>query len=153
MERYGVEMNEREIAEFLARQGHGVLSFGGDEPYGVPISFGYDVLENRCIFQLVFSADSKKRAALDASVAVSLTTYEWNDVDDWRSVILNGSLVSIPNDTPDAVDAAEIFAECASLVSLSVFNEPTDELDVEWYELSIESMNGRESPVRESTYE
>jgi nitroimidazol reductase NimA-like FMN-containing flavoprotein (pyridoxamine 5'-phosphate oxidase superfamily) len=58
---YGEEMDEKEIAEFLTDQGHGVLSIGSTEPNGLPLSFGYDVIENRCIFQLLFGPDSEKR--------------------------------------------------------------------------------------------
>jgi nitroimidazol reductase NimA-like FMN-containing flavoprotein (pyridoxamine 5'-phosphate oxidase superfamily) len=128
MTAYGVEMTGKEIAEFLTRQGHGVLSFGGDEPYGLPISFGYDVLGNRCIFQLVSDADSKKEAALEQTNAVNLVAYEWNDVDDWRSVIITGRLSPILDDSPEAIDAAGVFAEYASVASLSVFDKPLSEL-------------------------
>jgi len=146
MQEYGVEMTDKEVAEFLTRQGHGVLSFGGEDPYGLPISFGYDVLANRCIFQLVSDADSKKDAALMESTRVNLVAYEWNDVDDWRSVIITGELSPIPDDSIDAVDAAGIFAEYASVASLTVFDKPLSELAVVWHELDIEELTGRHSP-------
>lgn len=146
MQKYGVEMTDKEIAEFLTRQGHGVLSFGGEEPYGLPISFGYDVLDNRCIFQLVSDADSKKEAALAHSSTVNLVAYEWNDIDDWRSVIITGQLHPIPEDSPDAIDAAGIFAEYASVASLTVFDKPLSELTAVWHKLDIEEMSGRQAP-------
>jgi nitroimidazol reductase NimA-like FMN-containing flavoprotein (pyridoxamine 5'-phosphate oxidase superfamily) len=143
---YGVEMTDSEIATFLTRRGHGVLSFGGDVPYGLPISFGYDVIENRCIFQLVFHEESEKQARLEESPAVSLVTYEWTDPSDWRSVVITGTLHAIDEDTPEAIEASEIFAEYASVTGLTVFEQEAPELDPEWYELEIEEMKGRHSP-------
>jgi nitroimidazol reductase NimA-like FMN-containing flavoprotein (pyridoxamine 5'-phosphate oxidase superfamily) len=144
---YGVEMTTKEIAEFLTRQGHGVLSFSGREPYSIPISFGYDVLENRCIFQLVSDTDSRKEGALEQSNAVSLVAYEWTDIDDWKSVIITGKLFSIVDESPEAVDAAEIFSEYASVTSLTAFEEPLSEMTAVWYELDIEEMEGRQAPT------
>lgn len=146
MEDYGVEMTDKEVAEFLTRQGHGVLSFGGEEPYGLPISFGYDVVDDRCIFQLVSDADSKKEAALTESSRVNLVAYEWNDIDDWRSVIISGELAPIPDESIDAVNAASVFAEYASVASLTVFDKSLSELTVVWHKLDIEEMTGRRSP-------
>jgi nitroimidazol reductase NimA-like FMN-containing flavoprotein (pyridoxamine 5'-phosphate oxidase superfamily) len=146
MQGYGVEMTDEEVAEFLTRQGHGVLSFGGETPYGSPISFGFDVASNRCIFQLLSDGDSKKDAALTESDRVNLVAYEWNDVDDWRSVIITGELSSIPEDSIEAVDAATIFADYATVASLTVFDKPLSELTAEWYELDVAELTGRQSP-------
>ena len=41
------EMTDEQIADFLVRQGHGVLSFGGERPYSLPLSFGYDADTDR----------------------------------------------------------------------------------------------------------
>jgi nitroimidazol reductase NimA-like FMN-containing flavoprotein (pyridoxamine 5'-phosphate oxidase superfamily) len=149
MDTYGVVMTDEEIGSFLARRGHGVLSFGGDVPYGLPISFGYDVLNNRCIFQLLFDEDSKKAAYLDSSSAVNLVTYEWDSADEWQSVVIDGELSAIPDDSPEAVDAAEVFAEFATVVGLSVFDRPVEDLKSGWYELDIQEMSGRKSPAME----
>lgn len=146
MDDYGVEMTDEEIDEFLMRRGHGVLSFGGDRPYAVPMSFGYDASENVCVLQLVNVERSEKQRHLDESSAVHLTTYEWHSVDDWQSVLIEGHLSPIRNDTPDEVDAAEIFSEYADTVGLSIFNRPATELEPEWYELRIETVSGRKSP-------
>lgn len=143
---YGIEMATDEIAEFLTRQGHGVLSFGGDVPYGIPLSFGYDVLDNRCVFQLLSGPDSKKQTALAETDTVNLVAYEWHAVDNWRSVITTGQLLPIDPNTPEVVKAAEIFAEYGSVVGTEVFNRPLEELTSTWYELQIEEMSGYKSP-------
>lgn len=144
---YGIEMSATEIAEFLAHQGHGVLSFSGDKPYGLPISFGYDPIDNRCIFQLVSAPNSRKQAYLDESDAVNLVAYEWNSVDDWRSVVIDGHLTMIEDGSSAALEAAKVFAEYGSVVGLQVFNKPLDELDPEWYELEVTDMQGYKSPI------
>ena len=144
---YGIEMSDGDVAEFLTRQGHGVLSFGGDVPYGLPVSFGYDVLNNRCIFQLVFHEGSEKQARLDESPHVSLVSYEWKGPDDWRSVVITGKLSPVEDTDSAVLDASEVFAEYASAAGLSVFDRPADELDPEWYELRIDELNGRHSPA------
>ncbi|MDY6819400.1 MAG: pyridoxamine 5'-phosphate oxidase family protein [Halobacteriales archaeon] len=144
---YGVKMSDTEIAEFLVQRGHGVLSLGGDVPYAIPISFGYDVADHRCIFQFLFNPESKKRDYIDANDNVSLVSYEWTSPDDWRSVVIDGRLVHIDEGTPEALAASKIFAPYASTVALSVFNRPVTELDPEWYELEIDEMQGRQSPL------
>jgi len=146
----GVEMTDEEIAAFLTEQGHGVVSFAGDRPYSLPISFGYDVLEHRCIFQLVFHEESTKRERLADSPRVSLVSYEWHDPDDWRSVVVGGELRRIDDESPAAIDASEVFAEYASIAGLSVFERPVTDLDPEWYELVIESTSGRQAPAVDS---
>jgi nitroimidazol reductase NimA-like FMN-containing flavoprotein (pyridoxamine 5'-phosphate oxidase superfamily) len=143
---YGVEMSDEEVASFLARRGHGILSFGGEVPYGLPISFGYDVLNDRCVFQLLFGEDSKKATYLGESTAVNLAAYEWETVDKWRSAVVDGDLSAIPDDSPEAVDAAAVFAEFATVVGTSVFDRPLEELESDWYELSIRERSGRQSP-------
>jgi nitroimidazol reductase NimA-like FMN-containing flavoprotein (pyridoxamine 5'-phosphate oxidase superfamily) len=54
-------MSDEEIGSFLARRGHGVLSFAGEVPYGLPVSLGYDVVNERVIFQLLGAEDGVSR--------------------------------------------------------------------------------------------
>jgi nitroimidazol reductase NimA-like FMN-containing flavoprotein (pyridoxamine 5'-phosphate oxidase superfamily) len=146
---YGVEMSDEEIGSFLARRGHGVLSFGGDIPYGLPVSFGYDVVNERVIFQLLGAEDGKKAAYLDDSSAVNLVAYEWEGVDEWRSVVVDGELSAIPDDSPEAVDAAAVFADFATVVGAPVFDRPLSDIESNWYELSADESSGRQSPRAE----
>jgi nitroimidazol reductase NimA-like FMN-containing flavoprotein (pyridoxamine 5'-phosphate oxidase superfamily) len=146
-ERYGIEVADDEIAAYLTRQGHGVLSFGGEVPYGLPISFGYDVLENRCVFQLLFDVESRKREYVERADRATLVVYEWVDPDDWRSVVVDGRLRRIGPGSPAAVDASEVFAEYASVVALTVFDRPVTDPDPEWYELRGDELTGYQSPT------
>lgn len=146
---YGVDMSREEVAAFLDRQGDGVLAFGGDLSYAIPISFGYDVAENRVIFQFVFSPGSRKRSYIEAGEDVTLVVYDWAAPDDWRSVLVTGSLAPIEPESPAAVAASEVFAPRATAISLAGFEHPAEELDPQWYELAIQEMQGRQAPVVE----
>ena len=144
MDEYGIGMTDEEIGAFLERQGHGVLSFAGEDPYGLPVSFGYDTLQNRCIFQLVMGKDSQKKARLDESDSVNLVVYEWQDVDDWRSVIVTGRLTPVEDVTSEITEAVEVFSKFATVTTLTVFRDVEETTSV-WYELDIEEMAGRQS--------
>jgi nitroimidazol reductase NimA-like FMN-containing flavoprotein (pyridoxamine 5'-phosphate oxidase superfamily) len=143
---YGIEMSADEVETFLNRRGHGVLSFGGEEPYGIPLSFGYDPGADRCIFQLFSAPGSRKQTSLSGTDAVNLVTYEWNHIDDWRSVVVDGHLRPIEEGTEEATEASEVFFEHGSVVGAEVFDEPLEELDGQWYELEIERLSGYKSP-------
>lgn len=89
----------------------------------------------------------QKQRYIDESDAPNLVAYEWENVDEWRSVVISGRLIPVDDDSPEAIEAAEIFAEHGSVVGLSVFNTPMEELDTEWYELRIEEIQGYQSPL------
>lgn len=149
---YGVEMTDDEIAAFLSGQGHGVLAVARDDlPYGIPVSFGYDGDENRFVLQLLFGSDSQKRRFIEEGDPVTLVTYEWNTPYDWRSVIAQGVLRSLPTD--EQVAAAETFAPEAKTVSLAVFMEPVEELEAAWYEIDVDRITGRETPTENAEEE
>lgn len=144
---YGVEMSPAEIDAFLDSRGHGVLSIGGEIPYAIPISYGYDADGDRFVFQFLWHDESEKREHLDASDRATLTVYRFDHPDKWRSVVATGRLEPIEDDTPAAVAAAEVFAPHAATVSLAVFERPAEELEAGWCELRIEELSGRQSPA------
>lgn len=141
---YGGTMDYRETIEFAESQGIDILSFGGEEGgYGIPMSFGFDSDSERCIFQFAFDDGSTKRRFIEKDRRVTLTLYEWNAVDDWRSVVFGGFLHRVPDDQQSR--AAGIFAAHAKIASLEVFRQPTEELVFGWYELEIDETTGRQS--------
>jgi len=141
------EMTDEQIADFLVRQGHGVLSFGGERPYSLPLSFGYDADTDRCIFQLVFHDESEKWNRLGTSTDVSLVAYDWRTTDDWRSVLISGPLQPIDENSPEAVAAADVFANHASAIGPSVFSKPLQELQSRWFSLDVDEVSGYRSPL------
>jgi nitroimidazol reductase NimA-like FMN-containing flavoprotein (pyridoxamine 5'-phosphate oxidase superfamily) len=147
VDRYGIEMSEAELTDFLTQRGHGVLSFGGDIPYGIPVSFGYDRSGLGLVLQLLVHPGSEKGAKLRSTSAASLTTYEWTAVDDWRSVTADGFLEEIEPETPAAVEAAAVFADQGTVVGTEVFNRPLAELDAHWYGMDIDRLRGIAPPL------
>lgn len=144
---YGVEMSGAEIASFLDSRGHGVLSIGGEIPYAIPISYGYDADNERFVFQFLWHEESAKREQLDANDRGTLTVYRFEHPDEWRSVVATGRFERIEDDTDAAVAAAHVFAPHAATVSLTVFERPAEELDAGWCELQIEDISGRQAPA------
>lgn len=141
---YGVVMADDEIADFLEEQGVGTLSLGTEAGgYGIPMSFGYDRTRERCILDLSFGNDSTKAEFIEADNQVSLSTYEWNAVGDWRSVVVRGSLSQIPE--RETSPAAGIFAAFSKIASPEVFQQPVEDLEFEWYELEIDVIHGRQA--------
>lgn len=134
-------MHRDEIRAFLQEQGHGVLAFNTDEPYAVPVSYGFGADADRCFLQLYFGPDSRKRRHVVASPDVCLVVYEWTDPLDWRSVVIIGSLTELDDAERDVM--AGRYVDTASIPDLSVFSAPLEDHDVGWYELEISSMEGR----------
>lgn len=144
LDKYGAAMDEDEIAAYLETRGVGTLSFGSAAGgYGIPMSFGYDRDGDRCILQFAFDEGSLKREFLDSDTPVTLSTFDWESIDDWRSVVCRGTLHPVPED--QSVRAAGVFAAHAKIASLEVFRSPMAELDLEWYELRISERTGRKA--------
>ncbi|MFB6129987.1 MAG: pyridoxamine 5'-phosphate oxidase family protein [Salinigranum sp.] len=140
---YGAEMPESEVADFLEEVGVGTLAFGTEDGgYAIPMSFGYDRYRDRCVFQFAFEEDSQKRSYVDRGNPVSLSIYEWEDVDDWRSVVVRGTLHPVEEEE-EVPQSAGVFASFARIASPEVFRHPLEEIDFEWYELRIERKTGR----------
>lgn len=144
---YGVEMTREEIAAFLTTVGDGVLSLSDGDPYGIPVSTAYDRAEHRLLFQFLFGKRSRKRDLIEASNRVSFTAYRWHAPDDWRSVIVTGTLHELDWENADRERITRLFADQAHVASLAVFDEPISELEAVWYELDITDATGRDSPT------
>jgi len=99
-------MSEAEIDEFLTDQGVGVLSLArGDEPYGFPVSFGYD--GDRCYFLFAGHSEAGRKVRFaEAATEASFLAYEVAADDAWRSVIVRGPLARITHEAWDEARAA-----------------------------------------------
>lgn len=139
---YGMVMDDEETARFLENQGLGTLSMGNETGgYGIPMSFGYDRVNDRCIFQLSFREESMKARYIESGNRVTFSTYDWEAMDDWRSVVIRGTLHELS--PGESSLAGGIFAAFSKIASPEVFQEPIGDLDFEWYELQIDDMHGR----------
>ncbi len=139
------EMTDAEIDDFLSRHETGVLSLARtDDPYAIPISYGYDDEAREFYMRMVSTPDSEKREFLESTPAARLVVYDELD-STYRSVIATGELQSIePAElTPDQIaqygDAKRPLFE--------IWAEGKDALDIELYRLVPASLNGRRTDV------
>jgi len=86
------EMTDVQIDDFLRRRETGVLSLARtDEPYAIPISYGYDDGEREFYMRMVSTPDSEKRQFLESAPEARLVVYDEAD-STYRSVIATGCL-------------------------------------------------------------
>lgn len=84
------ELSTAETDALLGRHETGVLSLAcDDEPYSIPVSYGYDADERRIYLRLVSTPESDKRRFLSSAPRAQLVVYEEAD-DTYRSVIAEG---------------------------------------------------------------
>lgn len=135
------EMTDGEIDGFLSRHETGVLSLAReDDPYAIPISYGYDSDARAFYLRLVSTPESEKRTFLASAPDARLVVYE-RDGETYRSVVAVGSLEVIePTDlTPNQI---EQYGD-AKRPLFEIWAESKRDLDIELYELSPGSLSGR----------
>lgn len=143
------EMTDAEIDDFLSRRETGVLSLARtDDPYAIPISYGYDDDEREFYMRLVSTPDSEKRQFLESTPAARLVVYDEAD-STYRSVIATGELESIePAElTPDEIAQ---YGE-AKRPLFEIWAEGKDALNIELYRFVPDSLNGRRTVVDRET--
>ena len=139
------EMTDAAIDDFLGQHETGVLSLARtDEPYAIPISYGYDDDERVFYMRLVSTPESEKRQFLESSPAARLVVYDEAD-STYRSVIATGTLEDIPPAelTPDQIAQ---YGE-AKRPLFEIWAQGKDELDIELYRLNPDTLNGRRTEV------
>lgn len=141
------EMSSTEIDAFLGNRETGVLTLArGDEPYSIPISYGYDGSSETFFVRLVSAPDSEKREFLSASPAARLVVYDGtDDGTTYRSVVADGTLERIdPSEL--SVDQIEQYGQ-AKRPLFEIWGKTKDELDIALYEFRPEEMNGRRTEI------
>ncbi|PGF15341.1 pyridoxamine 5-phosphate oxidase [Natrinema sp. CBA1119] len=139
------EMTDAEIDDFLSRRETGVLSLARtDEPYAIPISYGYDDGEREFYMRMVSTPDSEKRQFLESAPEARLVVYDEAD-STYRSVIATGSLESIE---PSKLTPEEIAQYGnAKRPLFEIWAEGKDALNIELYRLTPTTLNGRRTEV------
>ncbi|ELZ15319.1 pyridoxamine 5'-phosphate oxidase-related FMN- binding protein [Haloterrigena salina JCM 13891] len=139
------DMADAEIDDFLGDHETGVLSLARtDDPYAIPISYGYDDDERVFYMRLVSTPESEKRAFLESSPTARLVVYDERD-STYRSVIATGQLEDIsPSElTPDQIAQ---YGE-AKRPLFEIWAQGKEELDIELYRLDPDSLEGRRTEV------
>jgi nitroimidazol reductase NimA-like FMN-containing flavoprotein (pyridoxamine 5'-phosphate oxidase superfamily) len=136
----GIEMNDAGIDEVLTETGIGVLSMSeGGEPYGVPLSFGYDGNDRLYFVFLGASTELRKEAYAEQASVASFTTFDVDPDGSWRSVIVAGPLDRITIDEWDV--AREALADNAYRSNLFSDHEIQENPNV--WALEIRDRSGR----------
>ena len=140
-------MSRDEVDEFVAGRETGVLTLArNDEPYSVPISYGYDGSKGTFYMRLVSTPESEKRAFLDASPDARLVIYDSNaDRTAYWSVVADGSLEELdPADL--SVDQIEQYGQTYRPL-FEIWGQERDELDIRLYEFEPERISGRRTEI------
>jgi nitroimidazol reductase NimA-like FMN-containing flavoprotein (pyridoxamine 5'-phosphate oxidase superfamily) len=141
------EMSSAEITEFLSETETGVLALAReDEPYSIPISYGYDADSETFYMRLVSTPNSDKRQFLSSEPRARLVIYDENDPQTrYRSVLATGTLEVIdPNSM--SVEEIEQYGE-ARRPLFEIWGQGKDELGIELYRLNPDELSGRRTDV------
>lgn len=141
------EMGRAEIDEFVGSRETGVLTLAKeDEPYSIPISYGYDASEGAFYMRLVSTPESEKRAFLNSSPDIKLVIYDGTDDRTmYRSVVADGTLEEL-DPAELSVDQIEQYGE-AKRPLFEIWGKGRDELDIKLYEFQPETIEGRRTEI------
>jgi nitroimidazol reductase NimA-like FMN-containing flavoprotein (pyridoxamine 5'-phosphate oxidase superfamily) len=107
----GTPMNEREIDSELDTAGWGIVTLAeDDEPYSIPVSFGYDGENVYFVFIRDSPTNAKFEFAADGKTARLLVT-DVNARFDWQSIAVTGRLREVAHDTPDWDELMQVLDE------------------------------------------
>jgi hypothetical protein len=135
------EMTTDEVDEFLGRHETGVLSLArGDDPYAIPISYGFDSDARQFYLRLVSAPESEKRQFLSSDPRARVVVYEELG-NTYRSVVGTGSLVEIPREEL-TVERIEQYGR-AKRPLFEIWAETKPDLEVALYEFDPEDLSGR----------
>lgn len=141
------EMTAAEIDEFLGEKETGVLSLAReDEPYAIPISYGYDAAHQTFYLRLVSTPESKKRQFLASSPQARIVIYdEVEPGTTYRSVIAVGVLKEI---SPEELTVEDIEQYGAAKRPLfEIWGESKQNLNIKLYEFEPTELSGRRTKV------
>jgi nitroimidazol reductase NimA-like FMN-containing flavoprotein (pyridoxamine 5'-phosphate oxidase superfamily) len=140
------EMTAEEVEAFLSTQETGVLSLAdGDEPYAVPVSYGYDADTETFYFRLVSTEGSEKRRFLVGEPRVRFVVYADENGETYRSVVAGGQLSEI-DPTTLSVEQIEQYGE-AKRPLFEIWGESRADLDIQLFELPATELTGRRTEI------
>ena len=133
-------MDDTEIDALLGTGGAGVIAFANDdEPYAVPISYGYDADAGAFYIRCAFAPESTKREFVDDGVTASLVVTD--DTGGWRSVVVRGPLTGVSEPAIESGIAESI--RDIDIPYVTIHGTPATEMEFELYRLDPESVTGR----------
>lgn len=144
------EMGPSEIDEFVSNRETGVLTLArDDEPYSIPISYGYDASEGIFYMRLVSTPESEKREFLDSSPEIRLVIYDSADDEPlYWSVVAKGLLEEL-DPTELSVEHIEQYGDTKRPL-FEIWGKGRDELDIKLYQFEPEDIQGRRTEIDRS---
>lgn len=134
-------LTSAETDAFLGRHETGVLSMAqADDPYSIPISYGYDATNRRFFVRLVSTPESEKRRFLSSSPKVRLVVYEEAEPV-YRSVVAAGRLEEVPRDEL-TVDHIEQYGDSRRPL-FEIWGQSKRDLDIKLYLFDPDELSGR----------
>lgn len=138
-------LSDAKTDTILGRHETGVLSLAReDEPYAIPISYGYDADHRRFYMRLVSTPESEKRRFLSSAPHARLVVYEEEPVV-YRSVVAAGTLEEISTDEL-TVEHIEQYG-AAKRPLFEIWGESKPDLDIRLYRLTPDTLSGREVEI------
>ncbi len=137
------EMTRSEVDEFVSNRETGVLTLAqNDEPYAIPISYGYNDSSGTFYMRLVSTPESEKRAYLGSSPDVRVVIYDGNDEKtEYRSVVAKGALEELDPADLSADDIVQYGQ--AERPLFEIWGADRDELDIRLYSFEPDVIEGR----------
>lgn len=109
----GVPMSSDDIESLLVSEGYGILSLAqGDEPYSIPVSFGYDG-ESIYLGLLELGPEPTKMEFIADGGTARLLITDINHRFDWRSIAIAGPVRSVDKGTEQWEDLLDTLADNA----------------------------------------
>jgi hypothetical protein len=103
----GHALSDAAVDRLLTERGVGVLSLASDdEPYGLPISFGYDGEDSLYFLFAGHSEEGRKVRFAEQATEASFLVYHVAADDEWASAVVRGPMERIDPDEWDAARAA-----------------------------------------------
>jgi nitroimidazol reductase NimA-like FMN-containing flavoprotein (pyridoxamine 5'-phosphate oxidase superfamily) len=135
---YGLEeMGEEDMKNFLDSQSTGVLGLpGGEVPYLLPLSYGFDG-ESSVYFTYLVGAESEKERRTDSAERAPFLVYTADTMFCWRSVLLEGTFRRLKTS-----EWSDISGHLEGVWRPEIFKTADTEQNVTIYEYTIESWTG-----------
>lgn len=143
---YMRRLDRAKIDEMLIRQGVGILAMiDGEQPYAIPMSFGYDA--DQAVFPMQWGGgyDGRKNQAIESNQNVCLTVYEQDTEEEavWRSIIITGDLHEVSEEREQQAYAS-LAANAQFAPDLGVWGAPFEDVEFRLFGLDTTNCTGRE---------
>ena len=138
---YTIGMDDEEVEEYLDDVDTGVLALAADDDaYAIPVAHHYDGAS--LYVRLSTDGSSTKLSYLEETDTACFTLYDVDSPGDSWSIIATGPLRKLSGDERDEFDAMVVNE---SFLKLRIFDEDIEAVELEIYELEIETLTGRKT--------